>query len=101
MTTSSIKLQTNYDITLVFRSDLDKLEIKETIQKFIQNFKFWNGECEKVIHLGKKLLAYPIKKESRGSFVLLKISVSPAAINRFQETICQTEEIIRYQIIKY
>ena len=95
------EILTNYDVTLVFKADLTKTEIKEIVKIFIQNFKFWKGECNKAIFLGKKTLAYPIKKDSRAVFVLLKITASPAAINRFQETIRQTENIVRYQVIKY
>lgn len=95
------ELLTNYDVTLVFKEELTKAEVKETVKIFIQNFKFWNGKCKKAIFLGKKNLAYPIKKDSRATFILLKITVCPAAINRFQEIIKQTENIVRYQIIKY
>lgn len=101
MTTLPSKLLTNYDVTLIFESNLSKDEIQQTVKTFIRNLKFWNGECNKAIYLGKKSLAYPIKKDSRGIFILMKISTNPATINRFQETIRQTETIVRYQIIKY
>lgn len=101
MTSQATEILTQYDITLVFKSDLTKTEIKETIQKFIQNLKFWKSICYEAMYLGKKPLAYEMKKDSHGIFIVMKIATSPAAITRFQETIRLTENIIRSQIIKY
>ena len=101
MTVTTAKLLTNYDITLIFNPELPKAEVKDIIARYISNLKYWENDCIEALYLGKKTLAYPIKKYERGTFINLKILANPGVINRLQETLRQDETIIRNQIIKY
>lgn len=98
---STTKVLTNYDITLIFPAEANKNDIKEIIGRYIGYLKHWNNTCLEVLYLGKKTLAYPIKKNSRGTFVNLKVLAAPGAVNRLQETLRQDESILRNQIIQF
>lgn len=101
MQTSSNKILTNYDITLVFSPNLDKNEIKGIVSNFISYLKYWQNRCKEINYIGQKTFSYPIKRHSTGIFINLKILANPNSINRLQETFRQEETIIRSQIIKF
>ena len=100
MISSENKILTNYDITLIFSPNLEKVEVKDIVSNFISYLKYWSNDCTSVNYIGRRTLAYPIKKYSIGVFVNLKISASPNVIVRLQETFRQEEGIVRSQIIK-
>ena len=98
---TTTKVLTNYDVTLIFPAESGKSEIKDIVARYIGYLKHWNNTCLEVLYLGKKTLAYPIQKNSRGTFVNLKILAAPGVINRLQETLRQDESILRNQIIQF
>ena len=88
-------------MTLIFPVETPKPEIKDIIARYIGYLKHWNNNCLEVLYLGKKTLAYPINKSSRGTFVNVKILAAPGVITRLEETLRQDESILRNQIIKF
>ena len=98
---STTKILNNYDLTLLFSPEIPKPEIKDVIARYIGYLKHWNNNCSEVLYLGKRTLAYPINKSSRGTFVNLKISAAPGVIKRLEETLRQDESVLRNQIIKF
>jgi len=59
-----------YKLVLIFKSDIKK----EEKEKMLTDIKKWGGKMEKdkVIELGEKKFAYPIKKQLKGDYVLLE-----------------------------
>lgn len=65
------KTMRSYDLVLVLGTSLAEAERK----KILENIENWLGKAEiKSQELGRKTLAYPLKKEREGLFVLLKIN---------------------------
>jgi small subunit ribosomal protein S6 len=85
----------NYELTLVFSPVLDAPKREEIQKKLLKQMKAVNTE-----DLGSLDLAYPIKKQTRGYFVRLKLEAEPEEVVRMKETLKITEGILRYLIIK-
>jgi len=58
------------------------------------------GEVIKLKNLGKKKLAYKIKKCTRGYYFLLYFSATPAVLAELERTLRYDENILRYQTMK-
>ncbi|MBI4053937.1 MAG: 30S ribosomal protein S6 [Candidatus Doudnabacteria bacterium] len=57
------------------------------------------GKILKVENLGKKKLAYPIKKTKNALYVLINFLLSPEKLHDFDHKVRVTQGIIRYLII--
>lgn len=88
-----------YDLVLVLRPTLGVEERKNTLE----TVKKWLGKATVEIEdLSKKTLAYPIKKEREGLYILLKVNYSngsalPADIER---RLLTDESILRHLLVR-
>ena len=91
---------TNYEIMFIVKSTMEEPEIKavaEDMQKIINNKK------SKVIEfkeMGRRKLAYPIKKELSGYYYVMTVLADRATIAEFDRKAQINEKILRYLIIK-
>ena len=71
------------------------------IVEFISNLLTKNGaKIEKVDLWGKRHLAYPVKKQNDGYYVLINFEIEPDAIFEIDRVIKIREEILRHLIVK-
>lgn len=76
--------QKSYELFFIFSMNLSEEERENLIKKFCDLIKN-DGEIEKIDKWGKRRLAYPIKKEHEGFYVLINFksgSKVPAEITR-------------------
>ena len=87
----------NYELTLVLRSKLDdkaRKKILESVKGWLKNLKV-NKEEE----WGQKPLAYPIKKEQAGYYVMLQLEGEnlPSDVER---RLFLADEVLRHLLIR-
>lgn len=51
------------------------------------------------VDLGKKRLAYPIKKHQYGYYRLLEVSIEPTLLQRVSELLTIAPEVVRHQVV--
>jgi small subunit ribosomal protein S6 len=71
-------------------------KISEQILKFVGDF---GGKDIKETQLGKKKLAYPIKKTRNGHYVVVNFSIDGKDVNQLDAKIRTQNTIIRYLLI--
>ena len=76
-------MQNNYETIMIINSNLEEAKIKETIAKF-SDLISQNGTVESTEEWGKKRLAYPMKKQSEGYYVLINFSSNPEFIDELE-----------------
>jgi small subunit ribosomal protein S6 len=82
-----------YDLIFIVRSDLDTAAFNETVEKVKGWITEAGGVISKVDIWGKRKLAYPIRKQIEGQYVMIKSQMEPtfgATLERnlrFQETV--------------
>ena len=84
----------NYESIIIINSNLEEAVIKSSIEK-VTDLIAKNGKVESTEEWGKKKLAYPIKKQAEGYYVLVNLPIrttlfiikSPP-LNYFLTTIC-------------
>ena len=77
----------------------DKDKVKELSQKFTDIINN-DGKVEKVEDLGKKKLAYEIKKNSEGIYVLINFEAAPTLIKELERVYRITDEIIKFIVVR-
>ena len=88
-----------YESVIIINPNLEGEAIKALIEKFsdlINN----NGKVDSVEEVGKKKLAYEIKKNKEGYYVVFKFESKPEAIAELERIYRITDEILKFITIK-
>ena len=92
-------MQNKYETIMIINSNLEEAVIKSTIDK-ITDLIAKHGKVESTEEWGKKKLAYPIKKQSEGYYVLVNFSSNPDFIDELERVYNITDEIIKHIVVK-
>ncbi len=84
----------SYELMLVLRPELEVTDksATELVEKLVA------GEAKVVSTslLGKKLLAYPIKKQIQGVYVLVKLEGAHARVSEIEKRVQMGTEVLRF-----
>ena len=90
----------NYESVLIARQDLGASQVNSLVSDLSEVLKKEGGEVVKVDNWGLKNLAYRIKKNRKGHYVLLNIVAPAKAIFKYERLMRLNEDVIRYMTIK-
>lgn len=90
----------NYESVLIARQDLGTSQVSNIVSELSDVIKKEGGEVVKVDNWGLKNLAYRIKKNRKGHYVLMNITAPANAIAEFERIMRFNEDIIRYMTVK-
>ena len=91
---------TNYESVIIARQDLGASQVQDIVNNLGDVIKAQGGEVVRVDNWGLKNLAYRIKQNRKGYYVLLNISAPATAISEFERVMRINEDIIRYMTVK-
>ncbi len=89
-----------YESVLIARQDLGASQVSSLIDSLKDVVSKQGGEVVRVDNWGLKNLAYRIKKNRKGHYVLLNISAPATAVAEYERVMRVNEDIIRYMTIK-
>ena len=90
----------NYEGVLIARQDLGASQVNDLVSNLSEVIKKEGGEVVKVDNWGLKNLAYRIKKNRKGYYVLLNIVAPSKAINEYERVMRLNEDVIRFMTVK-
>lgn len=90
----------NYESVLIARQDLGASQVSSIVSDLSNIIKKEGGEVVRVDNWGLKNLAYRIKKNRKGHYVVLNISAPASAISEYERIMRFNEDIIRYMTVK-
>ena len=88
-----------YETISIINPNVDEAGIKELIQKFSDLINK-TGKVISVEELGKKKLAYKIKKHSEGSYVLINFEAKPELITELERVYRITDDVIKFITVR-
>ncbi len=91
---------TKYESMLIARQDLGQSQVNDIVATLSDAIKREGGEVVSVDNWGLKTLAYRIRKNRKGYYVVLNISAPANAIFEYERLARLNEDIIRYMTIK-
>ena len=88
-----------YESVMIVNPTVEEDKLKELVKKFTDLINT-NGKVEKVDELGKKTLAYEIKKFNEGFYFVFYFEADPSLIAELERNYRITDEVIKYLDIK-
>ena len=87
-----------YELVFIVRSDLDDNAFKEVVEKVKGWITESGGSVSKTDIWGKRKLAYAIRKQNEGQYVMLKIQIDPAFAITLERNLRFLEPVMRFLI---
>ena len=89
-----------YEIMYILRADLEEAQRKEVMEKLAKILTDNGGKVEETSEsMGLRELAYPIKEQTKGYYVVLKVSMDNKAINEFNRLVRINPSVLRHLIV--
>lgn len=88
-----------YEVIFIAKP-LEEAEV-DPIVEFVSNLLTKNScNIEKVDRWGKRHLAYPVKKQADGYYVLINFEADPATIKEIDRVLKIRDEVLKHLIVK-
>ena len=88
-----------YESIIIVNPNVDEAGLKALEEKFTGLINE-NGKVESVENMGKKKLAYEIKKFNEGTYMLFNFEAKPASIAELERVYRITDDVIKYIVVK-
>ena len=88
-----------YESVVIINPNLEDEAVKALITKFSDLINT-DGKVDTVEELGKKKLAYEIKKNNEGYYVMLKFEANPNLITELERNYRILDEVIKFIVVK-
>ena len=89
-----------YEVMYILRADLDDAARKDVMDKLAKILTDNGGKVEKTDEsMGLRELAYPIKDQTKGYYVVLKADMDNVAINEFNRLVRINPSVLRHLIV--
>ena len=88
-----------YESVVIINPNLEAESVKALIEKFSGLINS-NGTVNSVEELGKKRLAYEIKKLSEGYYVVVNFEAKPELITELERVYRITDEVMKFIVVK-
>ena len=88
-----------YESVIIINPNVDEEGMKSLISRFTDLINN-DGKVEKVDELGKKKLAYEVKKNTEGFYVVFYFEANTSLIAELERNYRITDEVIKFMTIK-
>lgn len=89
-----------YESVIIINPSLEEQGIKDVITKFTDLINNNNGKVENVDEMGKRKLAYEIKKQSEGYYVVYTFEANPEFITELERIYRITDSVMKFITIR-
>jgi len=90
----------DYELVVILSPEIEEQNIESSIEKLRQSITARGGEIVDTNHWGRRRLAYPIKRQLEGNYVISQIRLDPAEIPGLESGLRIAEEVLRHLVIK-
>lgn len=88
-----------YESVIIVNPNLDEAGVKALEDKFTGLINE-NGKVESIDKMGKRKLAYEIKKQKEGFYIVLKFEAKPESIAELERNYRITDEVMKFIVVK-
>lgn len=90
----------DYELIYILQPDLDDEALLAQNERIQQVITANGGEVISSELMGRRTLAYPIKRRTEGYYMLLKTSLSQTAMTELERTLRLAEDVLRHMLIR-
>jgi small subunit ribosomal protein S6 len=88
--------QRSYETVFILTPVLSDVQMKDTVDKFVNLLKEEGADVINVENWGLKKMAYPIEKKTTGFYALVEFKADPTLIKKFEIEIRRDEKVMRF-----
>ena len=88
-----------YESVIIINPNVDEEGLKALVQRFSDLINE-NGKIESVDELGKRKLAYDVKKNKEGYYVVFNFEAQPDSITELERNYRITDEVIKFIVVR-
>ena len=88
-----------YETVMILDSTISEEDRNNAIEK-IKNYIKKNGEIRKTEDIGKKKLAYEVKKNKEGYYYIIEFTTNPENIAELERIYRITDEILKFIVVR-
>jgi len=88
----------NYELMCIIQPDLDETAFNGVVDKVKGWISDSGGSVDKAEVWGRRKLAYVIEKHREGQYVLLNVTMDPAATSELEHNLLLQEPVMRHML---
>ncbi|MDR7129166.1 MULTISPECIES: 30S ribosomal protein S6 [Algoriphagus] len=88
--------QRNYETVFILTPVLSDVQMKDTVDKFVNLLKELGADVINVENWGLKKMAYTIEKKTTGFYVMVEFKADPTLIRKFEVEFRRDEKVMRF-----
>ncbi|CAN5497026.1 hypothetical protein BH10ACI4_BH10ACI4_25730 [soil metagenome] len=96
----SKRMNRTYEIMFIVRPDVEEADLDKLIEGFSANVVSGGGEVKSVEKMGRRRLAYTVRKFNDGFYVLLNVAIPGAGILEIERRLRVTEQVIKFITVR-
>jgi small subunit ribosomal protein S6 len=89
-----------YEVMFIVRPDIEDEEVDKLIESFSATVKNGGGVVKSVEKMGRRKLAYLVRKFADGNYVLLTIEASGPVVLELERRLRVTEPVIKFITVR-
>ena len=90
----------DYEVLYIVRADLDDDKVQDAVKRVNTLIERSGGTLEQTNLWGKRKLAYEVKHQKDGSYVLQDFLLDPNRVPELEASLKITEEVLRHLIVR-
>ncbi|PZX48748.1 30S ribosomal protein S6 [Algoriphagus chordae] len=88
--------QRNYETVFILTPVLSDVQIKDTVDKFVNLLKELGADVINVENWGLKKMAYAIEKKTTGFYAMVEFKADPTLIHKLEVELRRDEKVMRF-----
>jgi len=89
-----------YELVFILNANLSEDDFTRVLGKVNDQITKLGGTVTETNQWGKRRLAYPIKKQAEGNYVLEKVQINQTALKELDANLKLSEDILRYLFVR-
>ena len=90
----------DYEVLYIVRADLEDEKVQDAVKRVNTLIERSGGAIERTNLWGKRKLAYEVKHQKEGSYVLQDFQIEPSRVPELEAALKITEEVLRHLIVR-
>jgi small subunit ribosomal protein S6 len=88
-----------YELVFIVHPDLDETALNEVVERVKAWITDASGKIEKIEQWGRRKLAYPVRKQLEGQYIVMHLSMAPATCAALERNLRFLEPVMRFSVI--
>jgi small subunit ribosomal protein S6 len=90
----------SYEVMFIAHPELDDASLTALVDKAKGWVSAAGGQVTQVDLWGRRRLAYPIRKQSEGQYILMQTQMEASGTRELERNMRLTEQVMRFQVIR-